>query len=212
VTGGLAAPRNGSTAACETVHRPPLIGAHEVGLPALLESLLASGFPAIAAASPSSRRALLDGYLDQIVEREFAELGHPVRRPQALRAWLTAYAAATATTTSYNRILDAATPGDSDKPAKTTTIAYRETLEALYGTGHRALLAGEESGAVRLRHGDLTGRLFESLVSDDDVAHLHWLRSQLVSDLLDAIVVTAGRDAYRRRDGVGVVPAVLLGA
>jgi uncharacterized protein len=280
-----------------TGDRPPLIGAHEVGLPALLESLLASGFPAIAAASPSSRRALLDGYLDQIVEREFAELGHPVRRPQALRAWLTAYAAATATTTSYNRILDAATPGDSDKPAKTTTIAYRETLEALYvldplpawvptrsalarlaqapkhhladpalaarllGTGHRALLAGEESGAVRLRHGDLTGRLFESLVtlsvrayaqaasartmhfrthggdrevdllverddgrvvaievklapavSDDDVAHLQWLRSQLGSDLLDAIVVTAGRDAYRRRDGVGVVPAVLLGA
>ena len=48
-------------------------------------------------------------------------------------------------------------------------------------------------------------------VSDDEVAHLHWLRGQLGSDLLDAIVVTAGRDAYRRRDCVGVVPAVLLG-
>lgn len=48
-------------------------------------------------------------------------------------------------------------------------------------------------------------------VTDDDVAHLHWLRGHLGSDLLDAIVVTTGRHAYRRRDGVGVVPAVLLG-
>ena len=48
-------------------------------------------------------------------------------------------------------------------------------------------------------------------VNDDDVAHPHWLRGQLGSDLLDAIVVTAGHHAYRRPDGVGVVPAVLLG-
>jgi len=257
--------------------QPPLTGTHDVALPALLESLLASGFPAIAAATPRSRRALLDGYLDQIVEREFAELGQPVRRPLTLRAWLTAYAAATATSTSYTRILNAATPGEDDKPAKTTTIAYREVLEALYvldplpawvptrnarllGIGRDALLAGEEPAATQLRLGDLTGRLFESLVTlsvrayaqaaesrtahfrthggerevdllverddgrviaievklaptvtDDDVAHLHWLRGHLGSDLLDAIVVTTGRHAYRRRDGVGVVPAVLLG-
>jgi predicted AAA+ superfamily ATPase len=48
-------------------------------------------------------------------------------------------------------------------------------------------------------------------VGDDDVRHLHWLAAQLGDTLLDAVVVTTGSDAYRRRDGVGVVPAALLG-
>jgi predicted AAA+ superfamily ATPase len=48
-------------------------------------------------------------------------------------------------------------------------------------------------------------------VSDGDVRHLHWLHRQVGDDLLDAIVVTTGREAYRRTDGVGVVPAALLG-
>jgi hypothetical protein len=45
-----------------------------------------------------------------------------------------------------------------------------------------------------------------------EVRHLTWLAKKIGEDLLDAIVVTAGRDAYRRADGVGVVPAALLGA
>lgn len=48
------------------------------------------------------------------------------------RAWLAAYAAATATTASYNNILNAATPGDGDKPAKTTVIGYRDVLTGLW--------------------------------------------------------------------------------
>lgn len=48
-------------------------------------------------------------------------------------------------------------------------------------------------------------------VRDDDVTHLAWLRDRLGDDLLDAIVVTTGREAYRRSDGVAVVPAALLG-
>lgn len=62
----------------------------------------------------------------------FPEQGHLVRRPATLRAWLTAYAAATGTTASYNSILEAATPGDGDKPAKTTTIAYRDVLSQIW--------------------------------------------------------------------------------
>ena len=41
--------------------------------------------------------------------------------------------------------------------------------------------------------------------------HLRWLADRLGEDLLDAVVVTAGRHAYRRRDGVAVVPAAMLG-
>lgn len=48
-------------------------------------------------------------------------------------------------------------------------------------------------------------------VGDADVAHLAWLRRAIGSRLLDAIVVYTGTVAYRRRDGIGVVPLALLG-
>jgi hypothetical protein len=48
-------------------------------------------------------------------------------------------------------------------------------------------------------------------VEDGDVKHLRWLQEQLGPDLLDAVVVTTGPHAYRRPDGVAVVPASLLG-
>lgn len=48
-------------------------------------------------------------------------------------------------------------------------------------------------------------------IDDDDVRHLLWLQDTLGDDLLDAIVVHTGSEAYRRKDGIGVVPAALLG-
>ena len=47
------------------------------------------------------RRAELDAYLANVVEREFPEQGYPVRKPEVLREWLAAYAAATANATAY---------------------------------------------------------------------------------------------------------------
>jgi uncharacterized protein len=49
-------------------------------------------------------------------------------------------------------------------------------------------------------------------IGDDDVRHLAWLRDRLGADLLDALVISTGPYAYRRPDGIGVVPAALLGA
>lgn len=49
-------------------------------------------------------------------------------------------------------------------------------------------------------------------VDDDDVKNLLWLRDEIGDDLLDAVVINTGPQAYRRRDGVAVVPAALLGA
>lgn len=46
---------------------------------------------------------------------------------------------------------------------------------------------------------------------DETVPHLRWLQAKLGHDLIDAIVVTTGPQAYRRADGIGVVPAALLG-
>ena len=47
-------------------------------------------------------------------------------------------------------------------------------------------------------------------VTDSDVRHLRWLSDRIGPDLLDAVVVTTGKEAYRRRDGIGVIPAALL--
>ena len=47
--------------------------------------------------------------------------------------------------------------------------------------------------------------------SDTDVRHLNWLANRLGDDLIDRVVLTTGRQAYRRPDGVAVVPLALLG-
>ncbi len=274
----------------------PVEGATSIALPHYTDEILRSGFPAIHDAPPRARRAQLDGYLARIVEHDFPEQGHLVRRPATLLAWLTAYAAATSTTASYSAILDAATPGDSEKPAKTTTIGYRDVLTQLWlldpvpgwlpsrspftrlaqvpkhqladpalaarllGVTEDSLLSGDTPGPRIPRDGTLLGALFESLVAlnlrvyaqaneatlhhlrtrdgrhevdfiiqrgdhkvvaievklsatvdDRDLVHLHWLRDQLGQDLLDAAVITTGTDAYRRADGIAVIPAALLG-
>lgn len=309
---GLTAPTV-SVAELLTGTRPPVEGDSVVSLAEYTEEIVASGFPGIRPRPPAARRDALDGYLDAIVEHDFAELGHVVRRPASLRAWLTAFAAATSTTASYNALLDAATAGQTDKPAKTTTIAYRDTLERMWvldevpaWTGSRnhllnltqsprhhladpalaARILGVDSAALlrtpravpapsrtatpRMaitprpalapRGGTLLGALFESLVTlslrvyadsagakvhhlrtprgdhevdlvltrddgavvafevklaptvdDADVTHLRWLRDRLGDELLDAVVVTTGPGAYRRPDGIAVVPAALLG-
>jgi len=274
---------------------PAIEGTAATDLVGYTDEILASGFPGIRGLSGRAQTMQLEGYVARVLDTDFPELGHVVRRPATLRSWLTAYAAATASTTSYTTILDAATPGDSEKPAKSTTIAYRDVLTRLWlldpvpgwlpGHSHLARLTqapkhhlADPALAARLlgatestllhntvteqslpRDGPLLGALFESLVTmsvrtyaqaadatvhhlrtqngvhevdlivegpdrrvvaievklgtveDRDVVHLRWLRRELGDFLADAIVVTAGPHAYRRRDGIAVVPAALLG-
>lgn len=276
--------------------RPDVHGSSPVSFASYVEEILASGFPAIRPLTGRARRAQLSGYLARVVERDFPDQGLRVRRPATLRAWLAAYAAATATTASYNAILDAATAGEVDKPAKTTTIAYRDVLSQLWlldpvpgwvpgrshinkltqapkhhladpalaaqllGVDAGALMSGLYTGPKVPRDGALLGHLFESLVTlsvrvyaqaneaavhhlrthngthevdliveradqrvvafevklgaspdADSVAHLTWLRKRLGDELLDAAVLTTGQHAYRRPDGIAVIPTALLG-
>ncbi len=277
-------------------NRPQVRGESPLGLDAYASEIVRSGFPGIRTFADPYLRDALDGYLAHIVERDFPEQGRPVRRPATLRAWLTAYAAATASTAAYNVILDAATPGDGDKPAKTTAIAYRDVLTRLWvlepvpgwlptrngfvrlgqapkhhlcdpalaaqllGATVDSLLTRASAGPQIPRDGPLLGALFESLVTlsmrvyaqlsratvhhlrtqrgdrevdlvvargdgrivafevklspsvqDRDVKHLLWLRERMGDDLLDAAVISTGRSAYRRPDGIAVIPAALLG-
>jgi predicted AAA+ superfamily ATPase len=276
--------------------RPPVAGVSSFGLEDYTEELFRSGFPGLRHLPVRLRRAQLDSYIERIIDKDFPELGHQPRNPAALRRWMLAYAAATATSTSWEKVRDAATGGEAEKPARTTVMPYRDVLERLYvldplpgwkptrnhiarlteppkhhladpalattllGLDHGRLLAGDEPGIALPRDGTFLGALFESLVtqsvrvyaqsaearvghlrtfagereidlivergdgrvvaieiklrpapSDKDLAHLRWLREQIGDDLLDAVVITTGRDAYRRsQDGIAVVPAALL--
>ncbi|QTX05771.1 ATP-binding protein [Agromyces archimandritae] len=259
------------------------------------EEILRSGFPGIRDLPERLRVQQLDSYLTRIVDHELPENGMLVRHPAALRAWLAAYGAATATDASYTAILDAATPGEAEKPARQTIASYREHLSRIFvldpieawvpvlaplrrltkSSKHFLVdtaLAARLTGVDRddLLHGKgprigagadtWLGSLFESLAAqsvrvyadaaqasvghlrtknteheidlivyrgmqrtvaievklkgaadDRDVRHLNWLKDQLGDRITDRLVITTGRFAYRRPDGVAVVPLALLG-
>lgn len=260
-----------------------------------VEEVLRSGFPGIRDLSPDNRDRQLDGYLARIVQRDMPANGISVRRPAALRAWLRAYAAATATTADYTKILNAATPAKPDKPARNTVAGYREHLTRLYlldpveawtpafapvkrltyspkhhlvdpalaarlvGVGAKGLLVGRGQ-RIAPSTGTWLGALFESLavqsvrvyadainarvghlrtmngdhevdiiieaadtscvafevkltdtIHDEDLRHLHWLRRQLDERLVDSAILYGGPHAYRRPDGIAVLPLALLG-
>lgn len=267
-------------------------GRSRLSLADYAREIVRSGFPGIRQLEGRALRAQLDGYLARLCERDFPEMGHRVRNPTALRRWMAAYAAATSTCASYEKIRDAATGGHGDKPAKSTTLPHRDILERLWiidplwpwlPTNNRLtrlsappkhhladpalaarLLRVDEAGLLggmtNLDQKILLGALFESLVcltvrviaqlhecevkhlrtargereidlvveradgkiiaievklantvNEHDVRHLLWLKDRLGDSLLDSLVITTGPEAYRRSDGVGVVPAALLG-
>lgn len=275
--------------------RGPVEGSSDVDLATYTDEIMRSGFPGIRGLPDRARQVQLDSYITRIVERELPESGVSVRRPATLRAWLAAYGAATATDATWSVILDAATAGEADKPARQTVNGYREHLQRIFvldplpawtpafaplkrltrtpkhhlvdpalaarlvGTSARGLLEGD-GARVAASTGSWLGALFESLVTqsvrvyatatdaqvghlrtrntehevdlvvegpdrrvvaievklaatvgDADVRHLHWLRDQLGEQVADLVVVTTGPYAYRRPDGVAVVPLALLG-
>lgn len=288
--------------------RPRVSGVTDVRLEDYAHEIVRSGFPGLRGLRGRALRAQLDGYLTRIVDRDFVEAGHRVRKPDALRRWMTAYAAATATVTTLEKIRDAATSGDGATSTRATTQGYRSVLERLWilepmpgwlpsrnhlerlsqaprhhladpalaarllGADEGALLSGTVSplfspdattgkaSGTAPREGTLFGQFFESLVTqsvrvyaqaheagvrhlrlhdgrhevdliverpdhrvlaievklsatidDTAVEHLKWLQEKMGPDLLDAVVISSGPQAYRRRDGIAVVPAVLLG-
>lgn len=48
-------------------------------------------------------------------------------------------------------------------------------------------------------------------VSSNDAKHLTWLKRKLGDRVLDQVIITTGPKAYRREDGIAVVPLALLG-
>ena len=129
---GLATPTVSLARAAAGRAAEPLWGLPDIGLEDYVDEIVPRASRVCAASSGRARRGQLDGYLRHIVDRDFEELGHSVRDPAALRRWMTAYAAASSTTASFETIRDAATGGQGEKPAKTTTLPYRDVLERLW--------------------------------------------------------------------------------
>ena len=263
-------------------------GETSYALPDYLEAIEASGLPGITRLGADLRAEQLTTYVQRVIDRDLPDLGYAVRRPETLRRWLAAYAAASSTTTSYSKLLDAATAGDGQQPTRDTTLAYRDHLTQLrlldpvpgwspsrspftrlqQAPKHQlvdpalaaTLLGATASSLATPRDSHLAGPLFESLatltvrvaaeatrarvghlrtrngdhevdlivegrdgrivalevkltaaVTDADVVHLLWLRGRLPQDVNDLVIITTGAHAYRRSDGVAVVPLALLG-
>ncbi len=91
---------------------------------------------------------------------------------------------------------------------------YAQTVEASR-VSHLRTRAGEHEIDLIVERGDRGVVAFEVKLNrnddDSDCRHLLWLRDQIGDDLLDAAVITTGGEAYRRPDGIGVIPADLLG-
>lgn len=128
---GLAEPQV-SLADLMSGDRLPLSASTTISVTDYADEIVSGGLPALRPVSPRFRARAWDGYLTEILDRDFTELGRAVRRPAMLRAWLRSYAGATATTASYTDILDNATVGDTDKPSKATTLAWREILHRMW--------------------------------------------------------------------------------
>lgn len=90
---------------------------------------------------------------------------------------------------------------------------YAQLAEAT--VGHFRTHRGDHEVDVIIERADGKIVAFEiklsATVEDSDVRHLLWLKEKLGADLLDAVIVTTGPHAYRRSDGIAVVPASLIG-
>lgn len=96
------------------------------------------------------------------------------------------------------------------------TLTVRSAAQALQtGVGHLRTGNGDHEIDLVIEGDD--GRVLgvevklAAAVTDRDVRHLLWLRDQLPQDVVDLVVITSGTRAYRRPDGVAVVPLALLG-
>lgn len=97
------------------------------------------------------------------------------------------------------------------------TLSVRVAAQASFGTvGHFRTVKGDREVDLIAQDQDGAIVAFEvklaANIGDDDVKHLLWLREKLPDDVVDTVILTTGTRAYRRPDGVAVVPLALLGA
>jgi uncharacterized protein len=123
-------------------------------------------------------------------------------------------------------LLDGAAPADPSVPRDGTllgalfesvvtlsTRVYAQAAEA--SVKHLRTASGAHEVDLIVERADRRIIAIEVKLARDpterDTRHLKWLAEQIGDTLLDAILITTGEYAYRRKDGIAVVPAALLG-
>src|SRR5665647_3150924 len=198
------------------------------GLEDYTEQIVGGGFPGMQSLTTAAKAAQLDGYIRRIVERDFPEAGTDVRPTEGPKHNLADPALAAALLGASVRDLLTGRPVGLAVPRDGHLLgALFESLVAL-SLRVFAQAAGAEVHHLRTKNTAhevdfiVTGRgersavgvevKVSSTVKPDDVRHLHWLKAQMGDQLTDMVLVNTGRYAYRRPDGVAVVPLALLGA
>jgi predicted AAA+ superfamily ATPase len=260
-----------------------------------VHEIAASGLPGIRPLGPEMRARRLDFYIRTLLVKDLPEWGAALRRPEMLLDWLAAYARAAGTTASHAAILKATSPDCGRSPAKSTAVAYRSAMAALWvsdpvpawpgagagidglvksdkhflfdtgiaarlmGLTQAMLLRGAGPAPIGPASGGVLERLFEALVAsslqtyaqaigarlfhlrkhdgsrevdfiverdrsivaidvklataieDDAVRHLNWFATLARGFQVTRLVLHVGQAAYRRPDGIHVVPAAVLG-
>lgn len=141
--------------------RQRVSGSTEIDIASYVEEILRSGFPGIRDVPEKLRTRQLNSYISRLAERDLPTNGVSVKDPVALRKWLAAYAAATAPDASYTTILDAATPGEGEKPHRSTD----HEVDLIVENPDHSVVAIEVELAPT--------------TSEKDVKHLHRLEQQL---------------------------------
>jgi predicted AAA+ superfamily ATPase len=114
-----------------TGNKSELSGRSELVLSDYVDEIFSSGLPGIRKLEGQSAAQQIDDYIESITDHDLRESGYRVRGPENVRLWLTAYAAATSTTASWERIRAVANRGVDQKLAKSTTIRYVDLLTRL---------------------------------------------------------------------------------
>jgi len=112
--------------------RRSLAGTTGLGFADYVREIVVSGLPGLRGLSETQARDQLHDYLERLIDRELPARGRLVHDPEALRLWLTAYAAASSLAVSFEAIHDAAGGDRRERRLRSLANAYRIALERLW--------------------------------------------------------------------------------
>ena len=176
-------------------------GDSPVTLEGYIEEILASGYPAIRLL-PDRARGTVTAYRDVLTQLWLLD---PVP------GWLPS-------ASPFNRLAQAPKHHLADPALSARLLGATSRSLLSYGGAqvfHLRTRNGEHEVDLIIEGSDrrvvgLEVKLSPTL-DDRSTTHLRWLRDHIGDRLADAAVVTTGQYAYRRPDGIAVIPASLLG-
>lgn len=153
-----------------------------------MHEIAASGFPGLRHLAGRALRNQLDCYVDLIINRELADAGPAIRRPQTvLGAVFESLVALTLRVFAQH---------NEAEVYHLRTKGGRHEIDFIVDHP-TAILAVETKLATT--------------IAPHDTRHLNWLRDLIPGRPVHTAIITAGPEAHRATDGTAVIPLGLLG-